>query len=263
MHRLREPYCEQGATTSCGDGGHHPPLRRPQVHKKKAGKDNYPFKHPHLDTLRNVAGGKPAMSLPNYSFASHSPYRWKPELVGLTTPVLMESKDSVLPIPMLHALPLIGTSELVKQVEAFREVNEDLSQLGQTGHVFKEEFLAKDGEMLANMKIEADAVGQRWGGIFNVAWPSPNGPPDPGDKATVHAVIPTGSGVQDEGLQLPHVVLLAQRVMQGLSTKYTGLFLVKVGYDGATLDHPQLWHRDLTLELQSVGVEHMFFGFHL
>ena len=231
------------------------------VHKpttKKARKDKYPFKHPHLDTLRNVVDSKPAMSLPNYSLASHSPYRWKPELVGLTTPVLMESEDSVLPIPMCHALPLIGTSEPVKHVEAFREVNKDLSQLGQTGHVFKEDFLAKDGEMPANMKIEADTVGQRWGGIFNVAWPSPNRPPDPGDRAAVYALIPTGSGGQDEGLELPHVVLWAQRVVQGLSTKYTGLFLVKVGYVRATSDQPQLWHRDLPLELQSVGVEHAF-----
>ena len=79
---------------------------------KKAGKDKYPFKHPHFDTLRNVVDRKPAMSLPNNSLASHSPYRWKPELVGLTTPVLMESEDSALPIPMCHALPLIGTSEM-------------------------------------------------------------------------------------------------------------------------------------------------------
>ena len=71
-------------------------------------------------------------------------------------------------------------------------------------------------------------------------------------------MIPTGSGGQDEGLQLPHVVLWAQRVLQGLSTKYTGLFLVKVGYVRATSDQPQLWHRDLPLELQSVGLEHTF-----
>ena len=57
-------------------------------------------------------------------------------------------------------------------------------------HVFKEDFLAKDSEILANMKIEADNVGQTWGGIFNVAWPSPNRPPDPSDKAVVYAVIP-------------------------------------------------------------------------
>ena len=76
---------------------------------KKAGKDKYPFKHPHL---------------PNYSLTSHSPYRWNPELVGLTTPVLMESEDAVLPLPICHALPLIGTSEPVKQVDIFREVNE-------------------------------------------------------------------------------------------------------------------------------------------
>ena len=198
------------------------------------------------------------MSLPNYSLTSHSPYRWKPELLGLTTPVLMESEDTVLPIPMCHALPLIGTSEPVKQVDVFWKVNEELSELGQTGHVFKEEFLAKHGEMLANMKIEADNMGHKWGGIFNVAWPSPNRPPDPGDRAAVYAVIPTGSGGQDEGLQLHHVVLWAQRVLQGLSTKYAGLFLVKVGYVRATSDEPQLWHRDLPLELQNVGVEHAF-----
>ena len=93
---------------------------------KKPGKDKYPFKHPHLDTLRYVVDNKPAMALPNYSLTSHSPYRWKPELVGLTTPVLMEGEDAVLPLPMCYALPLIGTSELVKQVDIFREVNEEL-----------------------------------------------------------------------------------------------------------------------------------------
>ena len=36
-------------------------------------------------------------------------------------PVLMESEDSVLPIPICHALPLIGTSEPVNHVDAFRE----------------------------------------------------------------------------------------------------------------------------------------------
>ena len=204
-----------------------------------------------------MVDSKPAMALPNYSLTSHSPYHWKPELLGLTTPVLMESQDAVLPLPMCHALLLIGTSEPVKQVDIFREVNEELSELGRTGHVFKEEFVARDGNMLANMKIEADNAGQRWGGIFNVAWPSPNGPPDPSDRAAVYAVIPTGNGGQ-EGLQLPHIVLWAQRVLQGLSTKYPGLFLVKVEYVRATSDQPQLWHRDLPLELQTVGVEHAF-----
>ena len=123
------------------------------------------------------------MALPNYSLTSHSPYRWKPELVGLTTPVLMEREDAVLTLPMCHALRLIGTSEPVKQVDVFRELNEELSELGQTGHVFKDDFLARDGDMLANVKIEADNVGQRWGGVFNVAWPSPNRPADLGDKA--------------------------------------------------------------------------------
>ena len=64
---------------------------------KKAGKDKYPFKHPHLVTLRYVVDSKPAMALPNYSLTSHSTYCWKPDLVGLTTPVLMESEDAVLP----------------------------------------------------------------------------------------------------------------------------------------------------------------------
>ena len=99
------------------------------------------------------------MGLPNYSLTSHSPYRCKPELLRLTTPVLMESEEVVLPLPMCHALPLIGTSEPVKQVDIFREANVELSELGRTGHVFKEEFLARDGDMLANMKIEVDNVG--------------------------------------------------------------------------------------------------------
>ena len=229
---------------------------------KKAGKDKYPFKHPHLDTLRYMVDSQPAMAQPTHSLTSHSRHRWKPELVGLTTPVLMENEDAVLPLPMCHALPLIETSELVKEVDIFREANEELSELGRTGHVFKKEFLARDGGMLANIKIEADNVGQRWGGIFNAAWPSPNRPPDLGDRGAVYAVILTGNGGQ-EGLQLPHVVLWAQRVLQGLSTKYTGLFLVKVGYARATSDQPQLWHRDLPLELQTVGVEHAFSCFML
>ena len=107
------------------------------------------------------------------------------------------------------------------------------------------------------MKIEADNVGHRWVGIFNVAWPSPNRPPDPGDRAAVYAVFRTDKGGQ-EGLQLPHVVLWAQGLVQRLSTKYPGLFLVKVGYLRATSDQPQLWHRDLPLELPIVGVEHAF-----
>ena len=127
---------------------------------KKAGKDKYPFKHAYLDTLRYVVDNKPAMSLPNYSLTSHSPYRLKPEPVGLITPVLMESEDAVFPLPMCHPLPLNGTSAPVKQVDIFPEVNEEPSELGQTGHMFKEEFLAKDGDTLANMKIEADNVGQ-------------------------------------------------------------------------------------------------------
>ena len=151
---------------------------------KKAGKDMYPFKHPHLDTLRYVVDSKPAMALPNYSLTSHSPYRWKPELVGLTTPVLMESEDAVLPLPMRHALPLIGTSEPVKQVDIFREANEELSELGRTGHVFKDEFLARDGDMVANMKIEADNVGQR--GAASSTW---------------HGQAPTGHPIQATGLR--------------------------------------------------------------
>ena len=149
--------------------------------------------------------------------------------------MLMESEDAVLPLRMCHTLPLIGTSEPVKQVDIFREANVELSELGRTGHVFKDAFLARDGDMLANMKIEADNVGQRWGGIFNVAWRSPNRPPDLGDRAAGYAVMPTGNGGQ-EGLQLTHVVLWAQRVLQGLSTKHPDLFLVKVGYVRATSD---------------------------
>ena len=48
---------------------------------------------------------------------------------------------------------------------------------GQTGHVFKEEFLAKDGKIVVNIKMAADNAGETWGGIFNVAWTSPNRPP--------------------------------------------------------------------------------------
>ena len=43
-----------------------------------------------------------------------------------------------------------------------------------------------------------------------------------------------------------------------LSCHLEGLFLVKVGYVRATSDQPQLWDRDLPLELQTVGVEHAF-----
>ena len=175
-----------------------------------------------------MVNGKPAISLPNYSLASHSPYGWKPELMGLTSSVLMGSEDWVLPIPMCRTLTLIGTSEPVKQVVAFREVNEDLAQLGQTDHVFKEEFLARDGKMLANMRIKADVVGLRWGGIFNTAWPSPNRPPRQGDRLAVYTVILTCTRSQDEGLELPHVVLWAQRFRRGLSTKCLGLWEQRV-----------------------------------
>ena len=121
--------------------------------------------------------------------------------------------------------------------------------------------MAKEGDTLPNLKIEVQdhagtIAGHRWGGIFSVAWPSPNWPPNPGDRAMVYAVIPTGSGDQDEGLQLPHAILWAQSILQGLSKKYTGLFLVKVGYLRATSDQPQLCHQGLRLELHSVGVEH-------
>ena len=145
----------------------------------------------------------------------------------------------------------------MKEVDIFQEVNEELSELGQTRHVFKEEFLAKDVDMLANMNTEADNVGLSWGGIFNMALPSPNRLANSNERAAVYAMIPTGNGGQ-EGLRLPHVVLWWQRILQGLSTKYLGLFLVKVGYVGATSDEPQLWHRDLPLEVQNVGVEHAF-----
>ena len=42
---------------------------------KKAKKDKYPFKYPHLDNLRYLVDSKPAMALPNYSLTNHSPYR--------------------------------------------------------------------------------------------------------------------------------------------------------------------------------------------
>ena len=70
----------------------------------------------------------------------------------------------------------------------------------------------------------------------------------------VYAVILTGSWGQGEGPRRPHVVLGVQTVLQGLSTKYTGLFLVKVGYLQARSDEPQLWHSDLWLELPLVWV---------
>ena len=116
----------------------------------------------------------------------------------------------------------------------------DAAQLGHTGHVFKEEFLAQDREMLVNRRIHADAVGLRWGGIFTVARPSPKRPANQGDRAAVYAVIPTGSVSQDAGFRLIHVVPWAQRVLQGLSTKYPGVFLVKVGYVRATSDPHRL-----------------------
>ena len=73
----------------------------------------------------------------------------------------------------------------------------------------------------------------------------------------MYAVFRTGNGGQ-EGIQLLHLVPWVQRVLQGLSTKYPGWFLLKVGYVRATSDEPQLWHRDLPLELQNVGVVHAF-----
>ena len=93
----------------------------------------------------------------------------------------------------------------------------------------QEDLLEKDGKMLANTKVEADNVGLRWGGIVNVARPSPNQPPNLGVSAAADTVIEPGSGSQQAGLRLPQVVVWAQRVVQGLSTKYLGLFSVKVG----------------------------------
>ena len=79
--------------------------------------------------------------------------------------------------------------------------------------------------------------------------------PATGSKGTV---IPTGSGGQDEGPQLPHVVLWAQRALQGLSTKHLGMLLVKVGCVQTTSNEHQQWHRDMLMELLSDGVEHVF-----
>ena len=123
--------------------------------------------------------------------------------------------------------------------------------------MYKEEFVLRDDDMMVNMKMEVDNVGQMWGGIFNVAWPSPNWPRDQPTELRCTRCFRQGIGSQ-EALQLPHVVLWAQRVLQGLSTKYLGLVLVKVAYVQATSDQPQLWHRDLLLELQTVAMEHAF-----
>ena len=56
---------------------------------KKAGKDKYPFKYPHLDTLRYVVDSKPAMSVPNYSLTSHSPYGMWCSRVWCGTPAIL------------------------------------------------------------------------------------------------------------------------------------------------------------------------------
>ena len=76
----------------------------------------------------------------------------------------------------------------------------------------------------------------------------------------MYAVIPTGSGGQDEGLQVPHVALLgAKGSARPLYEVHGSLFGgAKVGYVRATSDQPQLWHRDLLLELQNLGVQHAF-----
>ena len=123
-------------------------------------------------------------------------------------------------------------------------MNDDLAQFFHAGHVFKQEFLVKDDKMLANMKREVDTLGLRWGSSLNFAWPTPNRPPGPRDMAAVYAVIPTGTGGQDEGLELRDAVLRAQRVLQVLSMKYPGLFLVKLRYVRATSNRQQLWHLD-------------------
>ena len=101
--------------------------------------------------------------------------------------------------------------------------------------------------MLLNMKIEADNVGQMWGGIFNVACPSPNRPPGRGEWVAVYAAVPKSVGVKMKVFSFLSLYF-GRRVVQGLSRKYTGSFMMKVGYVRATLDQPQLWHRDLPLE---------------
>ena len=131
------------------------------VHKRGTGFCAHLLAANPIHTFSNVVNSRPAMSLANYSLTSHSPYRWKPESAALTTPLLMESEDSVLRIPVCPALQLVGTTESDKQGDGLGEENEDLTQLGHTGHVFKEEFLTTDGEMLANMKIHAYTMGPR------------------------------------------------------------------------------------------------------
>ena len=86
---------------------------------RKAWRDMYPLRHPHLDALRNTVYSRPTMSLPNCSLTSHSLCCCKPELVGMTTPVLTESEDSVLALPVRHTVPLIGSRTPVEQVELF------------------------------------------------------------------------------------------------------------------------------------------------
>ena len=132
VHRRANPTVNKTQRRHVGTEGTTLLFAAQKPTTKKAGKDKYPFKHPYLDTLRYVVDSKPAMALPNDSLTSHSRYRCKPELVGLTTPGLMESKDAVLPLPTCHALPLIGTSEPVKQVDIFREANEKGGVLAHT-----------------------------------------------------------------------------------------------------------------------------------
>ena len=53
-----------------GTEGTTPLLSAHKPMSKKAGKDKYPLKHPHLRTLRYVVDSKPAMAVPNYSLTS-------------------------------------------------------------------------------------------------------------------------------------------------------------------------------------------------
>ena len=197
------------------------------------------------------------MARPNYFLTSHSPYRWKPELVGLTTPLLMESEDAVLPLPMCHALPLIGTSEAVKQVDIFREANEELLQLGQTGNVFKEEFVARDGDMLANMKIEADNVGQKVGRHLQRGM----GKPKPATRSKGQGCGVRGDSDGQWGLRRS---LASSRCTLGAKSFAVPLYEVPGSVLGEGWVRPgnvgsaTTMAPNLPPELQTVGVEHAF-----
>ena len=101
---------------------------------KKAGKDKYPFQHPPPPPRHpSLRGRQQARHVPA-QLLSNQPIPLPLEAGGRGVDYAGADGEQGrgLAPPHAPALPLIGTSQPVKQVDIFREVNHELSELGQT-----------------------------------------------------------------------------------------------------------------------------------